>query len=170
MYDFSKEMDNIEPPFDFTDYCIVYSYRNRIHKHDEIRNILEFCRNHKLRPIAVGAPQAWIKDFIVCDPFQCLKLFEKSSFVITDTFHGAIFSFKYAKRFAIMLRDSNYNKLSDLITRLNLQNHLVSSFSELSSIAAIEKDFKLTNKIIAEGRINTEKYFEENLCIDEERK
>ena len=166
VYDFSKEMDREEVPGNYKDYCIVYSYRNRIYRQNEIRSILNFCKNNRLHPVAVGAPQAWIKDFAVCNPFQCMKLFEKASFVITDTFHGTIFSFKYAKKFAIMLRDSNQNKLSDLVNRLMLQEHLISSFEELPSKILIEKDCNLTKKIIANGRSNAENYLKENLCLD----
>lgn len=166
VYDFSEEIENAKMPIDFNNYCIVYSYRNRIHDKEEIREIITFCHNNHLRPIAVGAPQAWIKDFIVCDPFQCLKLFEKSSFVITDTFHGAIFSFKYAEKYAIILRDSNRNKLSDLVNKLSIQEHLISSFSELPSKTGIKKDYDIIKKIIEEERHNTEVYLKENLYLD----
>lgn len=166
VYDFAKEIDSVELPTKIKKYCIVYSYRNRIHKSDEIRSILDFCKKNDLHPIAVGAPQAWIKDFVVCDPLQCMKLFKNASFVITDTFHGAIFSFKYAKKFAIMLRGSNQNKLSDLVERLRIEKHLISSFDELACKIGVEKDTALAKRIMNDSRLETEKYLRENLGIN----
>lgn len=163
VYDFENEIKSVNLPYDYSEYCIIYSYRNRIHKKDEIHSILEFCKKNNLRPIAVGAPQAWTKDYVVCDPFQCLKLFEKASFVITDTFHGAIFSFKYAKKYAIIVRESNKNKLSDLVNKLNISEHLMTSFDELSSKMKVEKDMEETKRIITEGRVNTDNYLKRNL-------
>ena len=52
--------------------------------------------------------------------------------VITDTFHGTIFSEKYNGRYAVLLRESNTNKLSDLVERLGLHDHVIDSFRHLN--------------------------------------
>ena len=108
-------------------FCVVYSYRNRINDKAEIEMIKIFCKDHSLIPIAVGAPQYWIKNFIICTPFQCLKIFGEADFIITDTFHGTIFSYKYGKKFAVIERDSNRNKLSDLVNKLNIEKYVVTN-------------------------------------------
>lgn len=140
LYDFSKEITKakiIDAP---EHYCLIYAYRNRIKDKNEIKNILAFCKKNHLVPIAVGAPQFWIKRFVICDPFQCLLLFKNADFVITDTFHGTVFSLKYAKRFATIIRDSNKNKLLDLIHLFKAEKHLVSQIEEINEIYKIEKE------------------------------
>ena len=123
--DFDGEVANAVLPEAFnTPYCLVYSYYNRFHKTEEIQKIKSFCKHRRLKIIAVGAPQMWINDYYPLTPFEALKAFAKASFVVTDTFHGTIFSYKYSKRFAIIVRDSNRNKLMDLIDRLKLGDHL----------------------------------------------
>jgi len=110
-------------------YCLVYSYDNRIHDIHDISSILEFCKKYNLTPVCVGIPQFWIKKYITATPFQCLKIFNGAEFVITDTFHGAIFSAKYSNRFSILIRESNKNKLGDLIKRIGLLEHQIDSVS-----------------------------------------
>ena len=140
VYDFLNEMSKQEMPNVPPRYCLVYAYRNRIKDKKEINEIVRFCKNNKLTPIAVGAPQYWIKRFVVCNPFQCLLLFKNADFVITDTFHGTVFSLKYAKRFATIIRDSNKNKLLDLIKLFRAESHLVKNIEDINSIYTIEKE------------------------------
>lgn len=118
----------IEGPF-----CIVYSYYNRIHEKCEIEAIKQFCKRNKWKIVSVGAPQMWIKEYPVLNPFEALVLFEQAQFVITDTFHGTIFAAKYAKQFATLIRNSNRNKLGDLMERLGLKSHEITDFNQLDT-------------------------------------
>lgn len=131
VYDFSNEIDKVKLPETPQRYCIIYSYGNRIHDKKEINSIIEFCKKNNMEPVTIGGPQFWVKKHILCSPFQCLKLFSKAEFVITDTFHGTIFSIKYAKKFAVIIRDSNRNKLEDLVLTLKCEKHVVENISEL---------------------------------------
>lgn len=132
IYDFQKEVDAVSVGFS-KKYCIIYSYYNRIHDKHEVDAIVKFCIGNNLTPIALGAPQYWIKEYIPCSPFECLKYFQNAEFVITDTFHGTIFAAKYSKAYGVLTRPSNYNKLSDLVNRLRIQNHLMDSIDEIDS-------------------------------------
>ena len=130
-------------------YCIIYSYYNRICEREEIDSIQKFCAAHGLTPISIGAGQKWIKNHIPLTPFEMLAAFKSADFVITDTFHGAIFSTKYANRFAVMTRQSNYNKLSDLVKRLGIDRHLIKSFNDLKYINNKQiKKFAMINAIL----------------------
>lgn len=115
-------------------YCIIYSYYNRIHDKKEINDILHFCKEKELEPIALGAPQMWLKNYVAVSPFEMLKIFKKADFIITDTFHGTIFSQKFNGHFAVLYRESNKNKLSDLVKKINAEKHVISKFDELKSV------------------------------------
>lgn len=139
--DFSKEMEQAELPKGLpANYCVVYSYRNRFHKPEEIQKIRKFCAAHRMVPITIGAPQMWIRNFCVTSPFQALKVIQNAQFVVTDTFHGTIFSEKYCDRYAVMVRPSNANKLLDLIERIGLQEHVVNDLDDLEGVYNVEKD------------------------------
>lgn len=163
LYDFEPEMEQVDLPNLPEHFCIVYSYYNRLHKNEEVKAIKSFCKENQLTPITIGAPQFWIKDHIVCDPFQCLKIFANADFVITDTFHGTIFASKYAKKFAILVRASNKNKLLDLINKIDIKVHLMENIAELGEKYQISKDQEVINFIIEEEKIKAWDYLKEHI-------
>lgn len=139
-------------------YCVIYSYKNRIYLERDIIAIKEFCKKNGLEIISLGATQKWIRKHIYAEPFELLKIFKESSYVITDTFHGTIFAAKYAKKVAIMIKDSNRNKLEDLVNRLNIKDHVISDYSELDKNYSIELNRKAIDDIIEKERIRTLDY------------
>lgn len=166
VYDFKDEIDrSVSVEGLPQSYCVIYSYDNRIHAKSEIESINNFCREHNMTPICVGIPQFWIKDYIVADPFQCLKIFQNAKFVITDTFHGTIFSVKYCKRFATIVRGSNKNKLQDLIDRIQISNHQISKISSLELDRAFDvvHDKKRFDSFIERERARSKSYLTKNI-------
>ncbi len=133
--DFSEEITKTQISIKLPkNYCIVYSYYNRIYDKKEIQSILNFCKSKKLTPIALGAPQKWIKRFYTVSPFEMIKIFQNADFIVTDTFHGTVFSEKFNGRYAVLFRESNKNKLSDLVNKINAQNHLIDDFENISKV------------------------------------
>lgn len=124
--DFKNELKSVKLPYGLPKrFCLVYAYFNRINSQEEIKMIQCFCKKNNLEIVSVGAPQIWIKKHIVVEPFCIFKLFKLAQFVITDTFHGTIFAAKYSSKFAIIIRESNNNKLTDLVKRLELKKHVI---------------------------------------------
>lgn len=144
-------------------YAVIYAYYNRIHKSEEIRAIKSFCKNHDLEMVTVGAPQMWIKKHLVLSPFEMLKVFKQADFVITDTFHGTIFSAKYADKFAVIARESNKNKLLDLIDRLGVDQHLLSSMNDLEKAYVSKNDINKVNAYAQKEREKTLEYLKQNI-------
>ena len=109
------DFDNriIEPPIRK---CIaVYTYSNRICDKDEINAIKLFAHNYGLKTIGVGMYQIWCDENVLGEPFEIVG-YLKVEYVVTDDFHGSVFSIKYKKRFATFVRESNRNKLIDLLS------------------------------------------------------
>lgn len=163
IYNFDHEVEQASMPKMPEHYCVVYSYYNRIHTAEEINEIKEFSKKYQLTPVAIGAPQFWIKDYVVCSPFQCLKIFKESDFVITDTFHGTIFASKYANRFAVLARASNKNKLLDLVKKIGMEKHLMSDIIELEDKYGFFKDWGRFSSIIEEEKKKWWQYLKNNI-------
>ena len=163
--DFSKEGENVKYNISKlpSHMCVIYAYGNRISNPDEIKNILNFCNEYSLEPVAVGSPQFWIRRFLPLHPFQISQVFSKAEFIITDTFHGTIFSYKYAPKFAIFVRPSNYNKLMDLAVRLKIVDHVVAPGNSLESISRLKKDRKAIDDYLLSERNKSMKYLRENI-------
>lgn len=151
--DFQDELDHTSITVDLPKrYCIIYSYYNRIHDKKEINDILRFCKEKNLEPLALGAPQMWLKNYVAVSPFEMLKIFQKADFIITDTFHGTIFSEKFNGHFAVMYRDSNKNKLSDLVKKIGAENHVITDFGDLHTVYKEYRERKVVLHLVQEQR------------------
>lgn len=168
--DFEEEMQKAALPRELPrKYCIVYSYYNRISRKEEIRAIKGFCKAHGLEIVTVGAPQMWVKKHLVLEPFAMLRVFQNADFVITDTFHGTLFSAKYAQRFAVMVRPSNENKLADLIGRLELDAHRLTSFDQLETVYGRGNDVGRIAALTEAERNRSLRYLRDSLEIGEKK-
>lgn len=143
-------------------YCIVYSYHGRMGD-SEKKAVLDVCRKEKMTPVSIGGSQKWVHTHLELDPFEVLYAFKNAAYVVTDTFHGAIFSAKYASRYAIIVRDSNKNKLSDLISRLKIDEHRVTSIEQIVDLYAILDDKKTIRDIENVQYERSIKYLEQNI-------
>lgn len=143
-------------------YCIIYAYHGRINSENEIQSIMEFCEKKGLTPVSIGGYQKWIHKHLALSPFEVLYAFKNASFVITDTFHGTIFSAKYAERFAIIVRESNKNKLCDLVQKLGIESHLLAD-KKLEEVYELRNDFRRMNALVEKQRVLTKEYLERNI-------
>ena len=139
----------VEPKDD--EYIAVYAYVNRIKDPEEIRSIKQFAKKHGLKTIAVGMYQVWCDKNVYGTPFEMVGYIKKAKYVITDTFHGCVFSIKYQKNFAAFVRSQNYYKLMDLLSRFHLESRLIERPEDLEHILKTAID----NEAIIE-KINTE--------------
>ena len=144
-------------------YCIIYAYHGRISSKEEIDAILKLCKEKDLTPISIGGAQRWVHHHPALSPFEVLCAFKNAEFVVTDTFHGAIFSAKYAKRFAVLVRGSNNNKLSDLLSRLKIEDHKALTCDMISKLYDLEDDKSVMRKIEAEQYRRSIEYLEKNI-------
>lgn len=144
-------------------YCIIYAYHDRINSPHEIKAITEFCQRHNLTPVTIGGYQKWVHKHLALSPFEVLAAVKQADFVITDTFHGTLFSIKYAKRFAVIVRESNRNKLSDLIMRFGAEKHELQTIEDIELAYSYIPDRVRIDATIEKERKCSLRYLEENL-------
>lgn len=144
-------------------YCIVYSYTERFDDPDEIRAISEYCKEHGLKMVAPFGKQKWVPSYETLTPFELLNAFQNSECIVTDTFHGTLFGAKFGKRMAVLIRESNRNKLEDLTQRLQIQNHVITDISKLSTVLEKDLDKRKIYEILSMERARSLDYLKENL-------
>ncbi len=154
LYDYDKEIDDIKVPID--NYVVVYAYAKRISK-KESKAILKFAKHHNKKVVCLCAPQKYMDGYLPLNPFEVLAYIKKADYVITDTFHGSVFSIKYNKQFATFIRRGyeqtygNSEKLSDLLATFSLENRSVQIIAELEDILLQPISFgEVNNKISIE--------------------
>ena len=148
LVDFSEETPNapIAP-----DYLLVYAYGGRIDAAIDVKKITQYAKTKKLRVVSVGFYNDWCDENLVVKPFDLLAVFKHASYVVTDTFHGTIFSIKYSKPFVSIIQGenkwgSNASKVGFLLQQLNLSNRIINSADDLASDLNALIDYDAVNK------------------------
>jgi len=158
--DFQDEIDSVLQTIIIPDnLCIIYAYPNRINDKKDIDIIKKFAKEHHLKLVSIGGYQKWVDEALILTPFEVLAYFVKAKFIITDTFHGTIFATRYNGRFATIIRDSNSNKLTDLVKRLKIENHVINSCDDLPEAFNIKEENSCLTSYLKDEQHNTLQYF-----------
>ncbi len=167
-YDYMKKCDKIPDIAINEKYIIVYAYSNRISA-EESKYIKEFAKKNNLKVYSIGGAQKCADKFIDCSPFEVLGYFRKAEMVITDTFHGSIFSIITKRNFVTLVRKSvgnaygNEEKLTDLLHRVGLENRITYDIEKIDEILSKKINYDKVDKILEVQRKISKKYLEENI-------
>lgn len=160
MYNFIDEMKLYTT--NESGYIIIYAYTGRLSKAEE-NYIKEFARDRNKRIISIGHYSSIADENITCIPFYVFSYFKNADYVITDTFHGTVFSIKMNTKFCTIIRDSNRNKLSALLERLGRLDRRVEKLSDIERLYNISIDYSRTNAIIENEKQKTITYLKDKL-------
>lgn len=144
-------------------YMLVYAYGYRIRSREEIDAIKAYAKQNGLKTVAMGGSQFWCDLFVPASPMRLLDWFAHADCVVTDTFHGAVFSVITRRTFAAIVRPSNRGKLADLLERLGLSGRSVADMAQLGTILDTPVDYDATEKILACERQRARDYLKEQL-------
>ena len=70
----------------------------------------------------------------MASPLEVLAYIRHADYVITDTFHGTVFSIKYQKKFGTIIRDSNRQKLGDLMEKFGVMERQIRELDKIGEI------------------------------------
>lgn len=166
LYDYSEEMEKYRSKE--SGYIVVYSYACRMSK-NECREILKFAKKMHKDVICLCGWQYYLNEYKTPDPFEVLSLIKNADYVITDTFHGTVFSIKFNKKFVTYVREGHGNsygnseKITDMLTRFQLTDRIIKSGDSIGNVMNYPVDFSYANQVIRENKENAEMYLENNL-------
>lgn len=144
------------------DYIIVYGYKDRITE-EEAKEINRFAEKEGKRVITIGQKQRLEWEHIQPSPFEVLAYFQHADYIITDTFHGSVFSIKYGKKFATIIREANVQKLTDLLERFSLCDRIVTKIQDLESVLKKEIDVASVQEKIEREVEKSKQYLEKSM-------
>ena len=84
--------------------------------------------------------------FYTADAGQFLGLIEGASYVISNSFHGTVFSIIYGKPFVSMLHSDTGSRVVDLLTELGLESHIVHDLSDFEGFSSFALDSEAVGK------------------------
>lgn len=154
-YDTTKKVD-------IENYIIVYTYPGRLNKEEE-KTIKKFAKKYNKKIVSLGFYQQIADINLYIDPLDVFSYFKNADYVITDTFHGTIFSVKSNSNFCTIIRNSNKNKLQDLLKKLNQEDRIITNIQEIEELYHKDINYSYTNKIISAEREKSINYLIKNL-------
>ena len=111
---------------------------------------------------AMASCYDWCDRGVVCTPLDVLAWFRNADMVITETFHGSIFSIITERQFATFGRKSAMPKLTSMLSPYGLESRLVKDF-KIENVFADEIDYECVNSKLSELRKCSENYIAEIL-------
>lgn len=102
-------------------YIVVYSYSMSISKKN-IKIIKEYAKSINCKLVSPGLYNRWCDYNLVCKPTEFSSVIANAECVITNTFHGTVFSILNQKQFVSIGKKI---KICDLLNQFGLINQLV---------------------------------------------
>ena len=163
---------------------LVYNYAHAVHSQNEKEfKVLWSSKENMLISITdqftgtdaiyqdflIGGIQKCADRFVDCSPFEVLAYFRNAEEVITDTFHGSIFSVITHRPFTTLIRKSvgnsygNEEKLSDLLERLDLADRMTAKVEDAENINEETIDYAKVDELLKAHREVAKEYLRSNL-------
>lgn len=162
-YGFSAEIDSFNESPVRSPYMLLYSYQDRIRDKEEIDAIRSYAREKGLKLICLYGRYDWCDEAVIpSDPIDVLRWFKFADCIVTDTFHGTIFSTITKSRFVTLLRPTNNNKLGYLLDMLALHDRAVTP-DRLSDVIQTFPDYQQSDIIIENCRRSTSSFLRQAL-------
>lgn len=117
LYDFS-DIDAKPSKINYP-YILLYAFSDWKKYSVQIR---EYAECHSLKIVSLGYYYSWADvNFIQCSFEEWVSMFRDASLVVTDSFHGTVFSIKNSKEFVIIGRSDKNSKISSLLKDCDIQ-------------------------------------------------
>ncbi|WP_455719407.1 polysaccharide pyruvyl transferase family protein [Agathobacter sp.] len=156
--------EQLDRKYNLENYILIYAYDLRFNDRSYIKKIKSFACKKNLKIYSVGYYQTWCDKNIYPEPKDIFEWFLKAQYIITDTFHGSIFSMRAHKKFVTIVRESNKNKLEDLIKKCGMQNRIICTANDLENVLEKEIDYSKFEKIRDRAMEKSDIYLEK--CIE----
>lgn len=152
-------------------YLVVYGYGNRFTE-EEGQAIQRFAKDKGLQMIAIAGKQDFCDEYVQCRPDEVITYIKDAAYVITDTFHGSIFSAICHKQFVTFCRRkdnvkegqaSNEEKLIDMFNKVGLADRLIDSPDEIEKVIDKSIDYERVDDIRRKECARTISYLKANL-------
>lgn len=91
---------------------------------------------------------------------EFLSLLKNASYVVTNSFHGLLFSVQFKKQFAVFSRETGDSKISEVLELFGLQDHLL---NEAENDLLIVEDYDSVHNNIQNARTSSISFLKKEL-------
>jgi polysaccharide pyruvyl transferase WcaK-like protein len=136
-------------------YILIYIYEKL--SNTAITELNDFTKRLNLKTVYISMSFNNAKSFVIPkDPWTFITYYKHADYIITDTFHGSVFSIIFQKQFISVQRGKN--KVNDLLTRLQLTHRYIEDIKDMISILERPIDWTSPNAILSEWREQSKRF------------
>ncbi|MFN6515930.1 MAG: polysaccharide pyruvyl transferase family protein [Nostoc sp. CreGUA01] len=147
------------PPQINTKYLLLYIHAEIEPEEEEFIKLLANSEN--LTIVSVDKPNKLAQiNLESASPKEWVGLYSQASYIVTNTYHGTIFSIIFQKPFNVFLRSDKQNKVRDLLMDFNLENRMFSvrEIPETLPQEIFDIDYESVSRILESKVIESKKY------------
>ncbi len=143
-------------------FILLYSYPNNF-KDRQIKALIKFAEDNDLKIISCNHLFSWCHQSIAASPFEVLDLFEKAEYVVTDTFHGTVFSLIFQKKFVTYASDNV--KIYELVEQFGCESAIIDVNTDFKKLITNKLNYELISRNIEEYSKTSKKYLRESIGV-----
>lgn len=140
-------------------FIFIYHFGN-ISK-DLANELKTYASSKGIRIVNMGSPNKFADENVVNDPFRFVQYIEQADCVLTNTFHGCIFSILFNKRF--VTDGFSKKKIETLLAKFGLVDRALYSDKDFMKKIDMSIDYDVVNKHIEGYRKKSIDFLERSL-------
>ncbi|MBE9109959.1 polysaccharide pyruvyl transferase family protein [Nodosilinea sp. LEGE 07298] len=122
-------------------YILLYNQSDLNESEEEFVSVVSKKKNLKI--VSVGKYNRIAdENFITADPSDWLSLFKAATYVVTNTYHGTIFSLIFQKSFTVLFSSKKTNKTSNLLGQIGLEGRILLNSNDQNMFLAQLEEVK----------------------------
>lgn len=142
-------------------YILIYSYGKHLTQ-EMIAQIQAFSKEKGIALVSILESFPWCDENLALTPMEFLGYFQNAAYVITDTFHGSIFSIIFNREFVVTSRNSN--KIQDLLARFGLEHRIREADRSITDILGTPVDYEPVNALVTQYREESKEFLKRQLA------
>lgn len=131
------------------------------------KQVRDFADTTGRKIIAFGDDNGWADEYISNDPFLMLSYYKNADFVITNTFHGNVFSIIFNKQFVSFGKEKQ--KVCNLLKRFGLEERLADEKDNISELLEKKIEYSDVNVRIELMRRDSLNYLKKTLIDNKDK-
>lgn len=113
-------------------YLLLYVFQDMLIDECLKKELLDFCKSRNLKIISLGLYRNWCQDSIPYSPQNFITLINNADYILTNTFHGTVFSIIFEKAF-VVAADKKV-KVQEVLEEFNLTSRKLSREDKLEEM------------------------------------
>lgn len=143
-------------------YLLVYAYHGFLNDKKECKQIEKYAQENNLKIVSCGYYHSWCNENINAGPKEFLEMFKHAQYVVTDTFHGAVFSIICRKKFVSIVRNNGF-KLRYLLQCCQLNDRIADNSEKIYSILCNDIDYQECYQWLKEKKKDSSQFLLDNI-------